>query len=145
MTMETRVLAAGVAGGEVLTLLEPLSFWGGFDAATGRIVDTQHPQRGALLSGRVLLMSVGRGSSSSSAVLAEAIRLGTAPTAIVLARTDVIVALGSIVARELYGKECPVVSLDAGLPPALDGQYARVEARAGIGTVSFVAQPPAVA
>jgi hypothetical protein len=57
-------------------------------------------------------MPTGRGSSSSSTVLAEAIRLGTAPAAIVLAEADDIVLLGAIVAKELYGKTCPVLVVD---------------------------------
>ncbi len=54
-------------------------------------------------------MPSGRGSSSSSYVLAEAIRAGTAPAAIVLREPDGIVALGAIVARELYDVNIPVV------------------------------------
>jgi len=54
-------------------------------------------------------MPFGRGSSSSSTVLAEAIRLGTAPAAIVLLEPDPILALGAIVAKELYGRALPIV------------------------------------
>ncbi|HEX6989595.1 MAG TPA: DUF126 domain-containing protein, partial [Bacillota bacterium] len=56
-----------------------------------------------------LLMPGGRGSSSSSTVLAEAIRLGTGPAAILLTERDAIIALGALVAGELYGRVCPVV------------------------------------
>jgi predicted aconitase with swiveling domain len=56
-------------------------------------------------------MPSGRGSSSSSSVLAEAIRAGTGPEAIVLAEPDGILVLGALVARELYGKELPVLVL----------------------------------
>jgi predicted aconitase with swiveling domain len=75
------------------------------------VIDVHHPQRGALLTGRVLVMPAGRGSSSSSYVLAEAIRAGTAPAAIVLRDVDPILALGAIVARELYGSRVPVLAL----------------------------------
>ncbi len=109
-----RVLVPGVATGEVLVLDEPLSFWGGLDPETGRLIDSHHPQAGTMLSGKVLVMPSGRGSSSSSYVLAEAIRAGTAPVAVVLGEADAIVALGSIVAGELYGIDVPVVvSADA--------------------------------
>ena len=104
-----RTLVPGRATGEVLVLDEPLSFWGGVDPASGEIVDVHHPQRGANVTGRVLVMPGGRGSSSSSSVLAEAIRAGTAPAAVVLLEPDPIVALGAIVARELYGVVVPVV------------------------------------
>ena len=49
--------------------------------------------------------------STSSAVLLEAIRSGAAPAAIINASADPIVALGSIVADELYGRCVPVVVL----------------------------------
>jgi predicted aconitase with swiveling domain len=103
----------GKARGEALVLLEGLSFWGGMDPETGRLIDPHHPQLGAGLQGRVLLMPSGRGSSSSSSVMAEAVRLGTAPAAVVLLAPDPIVALGSIVAAELYGREVPVITLAA--------------------------------
>jgi hypothetical protein len=106
---EARTLVPGEATGEVLALAEPLSFWGGIDPATGEVIDVHHPQRGANVAGRILAMPGGRGSSSSSSVLAEAIRAGTAPAAIVLAEPDPILALGAIVARELYGTAVPVV------------------------------------
>ncbi|HEX6989949.1 MAG TPA: DUF126 domain-containing protein [Bacillota bacterium] len=92
-----------------MRLDEPLSFWGGLDPATGRIIDRRHPQHGLVVTGRVLLMPGGRGSSSSSTVLAEAIRLGTGPAAILLTERDAIIALGAMVAGELYGRVCPVV------------------------------------
>jgi predicted aconitase with swiveling domain len=57
-------------------------------------------------------MEFGRGSSSSTGVLAEAVRLGTAPAAIVLAEADMIVMLGALVAKELYGLACPVIVVD---------------------------------
>jgi predicted aconitase with swiveling domain len=104
-----RTLVAGEAGGAALVLDEPLSFWGGVDPATGDIVDVHHPQFDANVAGRILIMPSGRGSSSSSSVLAEAIRAGTAPVAIVLGEPDPILALGAIVARELYGRTIPVV------------------------------------
>lgn len=68
-----------------------------------------HPQAGASLTGVVLVMPSGRGSSSSSYVLAEAIRAGTGPAAVVLGEPDGIVVLGALVASELYGTAVPVV------------------------------------
>ena len=106
---EARTLVAGTAQGRALVLDQPLSFWGGVDAATGDIIDVRHPQHGANVAGRILVMPSGRGSSSSSSVLAEAIRAGTAPAAIVLREADPILALGAIVARELFGTTIPVI------------------------------------
>lgn len=107
-----RVLVAGEASGLVLALDEPLSFWGGFESETGTIIDQAHPQVGESLAGRVVTMAVGRGSSSASTVLAEAIRLGTAPAALIMREPDEIVNLGAIVADELYGITMPIMLVD---------------------------------
>ncbi len=101
-------LAPGRAAGAPLRLDEPLSFWGGLDCKTGGIVDRWHPQAGASIAGRVLLMPAGRGSSSGSSMLAEALRLGVGPAAILLLKRDAIVIVGALVAAELYGIACPV-------------------------------------
>ena len=93
---------------------EPLSFWGGVDPATGQIVDRRHPQCGERVTGRVLVMPSGRGSSSSSTVLVESVRAGTAPAAILLRRSDEILVLGALVAEELYGRTIPVAVLPDG-------------------------------
>jgi predicted aconitase with swiveling domain len=113
--------------GPALVLSEPLSLWGGMDPATGELIDVRHPQRGAQLTGRVVVMPSGRGSSSSASVLAEAVRAGTAPAAIVLGEPDLILEIGSAVAEELYGLTVPVVVLDAGkLSRIVDGAEVRI-------------------
>lgn len=91
-----------------LRLSEPLSFWGGIDPKTGLIIDASHPQVGESITGKILRMPHTRGSSSSPSVLAEALRLGTGPAAIILDRPDPMVTLGAAVARILYGIECRV-------------------------------------
>jgi predicted aconitase with swiveling domain len=108
-----RTLTPGTVTAPVLVLDEPLSFWGGMEPHDGRIIDRNHPQHGLTLTGMVVVMAAGRGSSSSSSVLAEAIRLGTAPAALVLGEPDAIVALGALAAAELYGVAVAVVSTAA--------------------------------
>ena len=120
--------------GRSLVLDEGLSLWGGMDPATGELIDAHHPQRGASLSGRIVVMPSGRGSSSSASVLAEAVRAETAPAAIVLAEPDLILAIGSAVAEELYGVVVPVLVLSpqelAAIP---DGAELRIGADGSVG------------
>ena len=107
---------AGEAEGPALVFSQPLSFWGGIDAETGEIIDHSHPGLGQNVAGKILVMPSGRGSSSSSSVLAEAIRRGTAPAGIILQRPDPILAVGAIVAEFLYDIHMPLVVCDiAGL------------------------------
>ena len=113
MTFEGEALTFGQARAKTLVLDEPISFWGGVDENTGRVIDTHHPQLGASVAGIILVLRCGRGSSSSSSVLAECLRNGVGPAAIVLAEPDPILALGALVAAELYGVAMPVVVLGA--------------------------------
>jgi predicted aconitase with swiveling domain len=108
-----RVLVAGEAEGEGLMTNEPLSFWGGYDQTTGEIIDRRHPLSGQMASGRILGLPGSRGSSTTTAVLLEAVRRGTAPAAILTSTTDSFLALASIVADELYQRPVPVVALSA--------------------------------
>ena len=108
-----RALIAGDATGPGLVLSEPLSLWGGLDPTSGEIIDRRHPQSGQIVTAKVLVLPAGRGSSSASSVLLEAVRVGTAPAAIVLAELDAILALGAAVARELYDLSPPVVVVEA--------------------------------
>lgn len=107
-----RVLHTGTGSGAALKLSEPLSFWGGVDPETGAIIDSRHPQTGAL-AGRILVMPSGRGSSSSSSVLAECLRNGTGPAAILLLEPDEIILVGALVVEMLGGRAMPVVQLDS--------------------------------
>lgn len=108
MMIHGRILHPGTASGTQIRLTAPLSFWGGTDSE-GRIVDAHHPQCGEVLTGRILLMESGRGSSSASSVLAEQIRARTAPAAIILSRPDTIIPLGALIAAELYDISLPIV------------------------------------
>jgi len=110
-TLRGRVLAPGEAAGAALVLQEPLSLWGGMDPANGRLIDAHHPQHDTLIAGRVLVMASARGSSSSSSVLAEAVRAGTAPAAILLGEAELILAIGAAVAEELYGRQVPILQV----------------------------------
>ena len=142
MVLDGRALAPGRASGQALVLDEPLSFWGGIEAKTGLVIDERHPQARANVRGKILVMPSGRGSSSSSSVLAEAIRSGTAPSGIVLAEPDGILALGALVAGRLYGKACPVVVLGieayeairSGFGVTVDTQAGSTSARVTIDT-----------
>ncbi len=105
----------GEACGALAVSTVPLSFWGGFDPASGRVTDVHHDLCGQSLAGKVLVMPFSRGSSSSSGVLLESIRLKTCPAAIITETAEPILAIASIIARELYGRWVPVatVSKDA--------------------------------
>jgi predicted aconitase with swiveling domain len=128
-----RILVAGEASAPALVLDEPLSFWGGLAADTGVIIDRHHPQAGESVAGKVLVMESGRGSSSSSTVLAEALRAGSGPAAILLQHPDEIVVVGVLVLELLGGQAIPIIQLSADDHRALrTGDRVTIDRRGGV-------------
>ncbi len=111
MGMRQHPIIRGAARGELLVSREPLSFWGGYDYHTGEIIDRRHPLAGKIAAGKILAVPFTRGSSTTTAVLLEAVRAGTAPAAIITTGVDSFFALASIVADEMYSKPIPIVAL----------------------------------
>jgi len=135
MELNGRALVAGAASGPLLVLARPLSFWGGVDPETGRIIDPRHPEQGLELAGRILVMERAIGSSSSSAVMLELLRSGRAPAGLVMGHVDAILVLGVLVARELGYETIPVVEIPGA---GADGWTTGAQAVLAGGTVSLV-------
>ncbi len=112
VTIRGRVLIPGDAAGTLLVSREPLSFWGGYDSDTGEVIDRRHPLSGETAAGRILAIPGTRGSSTTTAVLLEAVRRGTAPSAILTMGTDSFLVLSAVVADEMYGRALPLVALE---------------------------------
>ena len=127
-----RPVVPGRAEGRALVTDEPLSFWGGYDPDTGEITDRTHPLAGTIAAGRILVIPETRGSSTTTAVLLEAIRRGTAPAAFVTRGVDSFLALAAVVAEEMYGKAPPVVELTAEEFAALSARSAGAEGPAAL-------------
>ena len=111
LILQAKVIIPGEARGRALVSNEPLSFWGGYDWKTGEIIDRRHILSGAIARDRILAVPFTRGSSTTTAVLLEAIRAKTAPSALITTDTDFFLALASVVAEELYASPLPLVAL----------------------------------
>jgi predicted aconitase with swiveling domain len=112
-SIQARAVVPGKASGVALASSEPLSFWGGYDAKTGEILDRRHPLSGEIASGRVLVIPFTKGSSTTTQILLEAIRSGSAPAAIVSRGEDAFLALASVVADEMYRTPIPILAVSA--------------------------------
>jgi len=135
LLMAGELILGQAASGPLLMLAEPVSFWGGVDEETGRIIDQHHPQFGVCLAGTALVMGAARGSSSSSSTLLECVRQGTAPAMLLLTERDTILAVGVAAAWEIYDRG-PSVVVVPGVPHARDGDWIRVDQQGRIYTVS---------
>ena len=125
LIIQGQTIVPGTAGGRLLWSREPLSFWGGYDQLTGEIIDRRHPLSGQMAVGRILALPASRGSSTTTAVLLEAIRAKTAPAAILTIGPDHFFALASIVADEMYGQPLPLIALS-------EQDFARLQAASWI-------------
>ncbi|BAM70641.1 MULTISPECIES: DUF126 domain-containing protein [Methanothermobacter] len=98
MEVDCRVISRGKGRGPVLVSTEPLSFLGGVDPGTGRVIDQKHPLHGRSMKGKVLLIPGGKGSTVGSYVIFQMAKNETAPAAIICLNAEPIIATGAIMA-----------------------------------------------
>lgn len=128
MTGQAQIILPGLAQGAILACREPISFWGGVDPATGRVIDVHHPLAGQSLVGRILVIPGTRGSCTGSGVLLDMVLNGRAPAALVFAEPEDVVTLGAMVAAGMFGKTLPVLRLTQDAFDALSAaQSARID------------------
>lgn len=111
VTWRASVLCQGQSCGEVLRLDAPISFWGGIDHHSGKVTLAGHPQLGACVTGKILVLPKLIGSSSSSAILLELLYNGRAPDALILGHSDAILPVGVVVAAQMDWPTIPVLAL----------------------------------
>lgn len=128
------ILVSGEADGSVLACTQGLSFWGGVDPDTGIIIDAHHPEHGAPLSGRIVLMPTSRGSCSGSGVLLQLARNAKAPAALVFRDHEDILTLGAVIAARLFDATVAVLRLS---PPIFDALSHASHASIGGGVLLF--------
>lgn len=110
-SISARSILSGSADGPIIATEEALSFWGGVDPATGRVIDVHHPLHGLCLTGGILMMPSSRGSCTGSGVLLDMALTGRAPAAIIFCEAEDVLTLGALIAAEMFGKSLPVLRL----------------------------------
>ncbi|HYA56583.1 MAG TPA: DUF126 domain-containing protein [Nitrososphaerales archaeon] len=97
MKLKGRAIFEGRAEGQALVSSLPMSFYGGVNPDTGEIVERGSELVGQSVKGRVLVFPYGKGSTVGSYVLYRMAKNGVAPSAIVNAKCETIVAVGAII------------------------------------------------
>jgi predicted aconitase with swiveling domain len=92
-----RAVTKGKAEGKALVAKEGLSFWGGVDAVTGKVIAAGHPLEGVDISGKVLVIPSTKGSSGTPMMMEIARHEGNLPAAMINTEVDSLAALGCIV------------------------------------------------
>ena len=99
ITLRGRAIWKGWARGEALVSSQPISFYGGVDPETGKIVERGHELEGKSIAGKILAFPYGKGSTVGSYTILRLKRRGVAPKAIVNLRCEPIIAVGAIIAE----------------------------------------------
>lgn len=89
-------VVGGVAEGPALVADTRISFWGGFDPASGEIVEVGSPFEGMNIAGKVLVFRSTKGSSGTSLMLRLAKMAGNAPAAFVNIELDELSTLACV-------------------------------------------------
>ncbi len=97
--LKGRAIREGEAEGEALSTGQPISFYGGVDPETGRIIEKGHELEGKLIADKILVFPYGKGSTVGSYVLLRLKKRGLAPKAIINRRCEPIIAVGAIIAE----------------------------------------------
>jgi len=99
VTLKGRKVAKGKVSGEALVSTDGISFYGGVDPETGKVVEKDHPLEGQCMTGKVLVFPTGKGSTVGSYTLYEMKKRGTAPAAIINREIETIIAVGAIISE----------------------------------------------
>lgn len=108
------MISPGKVEGESLVSKEPIGFYGGVDAKTGRFIEKGHELEGKSVKGKILVFPCGKGSTVGSYVIYGLAKNNQAPLAIVNRETETIVATGAILAGIPCVDKIPVEKIETG-------------------------------
>ncbi len=122
MILTGRKISTGRAAGEALVTSMGISFYGGVDPQTGRVVEKGHELEGQSIVGRVLVFPTGKGSTVGSYTLYRLKKAGLAPAAIVNAEAETITAVGCIISDIPCVDHIPIEEIKTGMQVSVDGE-----------------------
>ncbi len=127
-----KIIFKGCAKGIALVTKDSLSFWGGINPSSGVIIDVHHELYGKSIKNKIFFFPRGAGSSSGCGVIMEMVRCNTNPAAIINIETESILALGPIIAEELYHRSFPMLNLEESIFKLIQtGDYIEIDADKG--------------
>ncbi len=129
MRLQGRKIYPGVIEGEALVTGMGISFFGGVDPESGRVVEKGHELEGQSIAGKVLVFPTGKGSTVGSYTLYRLKHSGAAPAAIVNAECETITAVGCIIAEIPCVDQIPIETIKTGDRLVVDGEAGAVVLR----------------
>jgi predicted aconitase with swiveling domain len=106
-----------------------ISFYGGVDPDTGKVVEVGHELEGQSIAGKILVFPMGKGSTVGSYTLYRMKKNNTAPAAIVNKQIDTIIAVGCIISEIPCVDKIDVNELKNGQKLFVNGSEGTVEVK----------------
>ncbi len=129
MRLEGRRIYKGSAEGEAIVTKDGLSFYGGVDPDSGKVVEVGHELEGQSISGKVLVFPTGKGSTVGSYTMYRMKKNNTAPIAIVNKQIDTIVAVGCIISEIPCVDLIDINKIKTGQKVAVNGSEGTIEVK----------------
>jgi len=129
MKLKGRRIYKGVAEGEAIVTKDGISFYGGIDPDTGKVVEVGHELEGQSITGKILVFPTGKGSTVGSYTLYRMKKNNTAPAAIVNKQIDTIIAVGCIISEIPCVDKIDVNEIKSGQKLFVNGSEGTVEVK----------------
>jgi predicted aconitase with swiveling domain len=129
MKLKGRKIYKGIAEGEAIVTKGGISFYGGVDPDTGKVVEVGHELEGQSITGKILVFPSGKGSTVGSYTMYRMKKNNTAPAAIVNEQIDTIIAVGCIISEIPCVDKIDVSNIKTGQKMIVNGSEGTVEVK----------------
>jgi len=127
MKLEGRKIYKGTAKAEAIVTKEGISFYGGVDPDTGKVVEVGHELEGKSIAGKVLVFPTGKGSTVGSYTMYRMKKNNMAPAAIVNKQIDTIIAVGCIISEIPCVDNIDISNIKSGQKLFVNGSEGTIE------------------
>lgn len=129
MKLKGRKIYKGIAEREAIVTKDGISFYGGVDPDTGKVVEVGHELEGQSITGKILVFPTGKGSTVGSYTLYRMKKNNTAPAAIVNEQIDTVIAVGCIISEIPCVDKIDVNEIKTGQKMVVNGSEGTVEVK----------------
>ena len=129
MKFEGRKIYKGIGEGEAIVTNDGISFYGGVDPDTGKVVEVGHELYDQSITGKVLVFPTGKGSTVGSYTMYRMKKNNTAPAAIVNKQIDTIIAVGCIISEIPCVDKIDISNIKTGQNVIVNGSEGTVEVK----------------
>ena len=129
MKLIGRKIYKGMVEAEAIVTHDGISFYGGVDPESGKIVEVGHELEGQSITGKVLVFPTGKGSTVGSYTMYRMKKNNTAPVAIVNKEIDTIIAVGCIISEIPCVDKIDINNIKTGQKIVVNGSEGSVEVK----------------